>query len=69
MEPRPSSLKSGDDWLDLNLPVPDEPLPLFPDLPLDHVYELNEQFWERMVYDDAYFAQSLAGKCKEPFVM
>ena len=55
--------------MDLDLPVPDAPLPAFHDLPLEWVYELNRQFCESVVYDDAYFARSLAAKNDVPFVM
>ena len=45
------------------------PLPTLPNLPLEHTYALIEQLWEDTVYDDAYFARSLASKNPEPFVM
>ena len=61
--------KSNLDWLDLNLPVPDKPLPAFHALPLEHSHVLNEQLWADTVYDEAYFAESLARKNPEPFVM
>lgn len=49
--------------------MPDGPLPLFPDLPLETLYALNEETWATQVLDDAYWAWSLAGKNPEPFVM
>lgn len=55
--------------MELNLPVPETPLPASHDLPLAWVQEINAQICARTVYDDAYFARSLAGKCTEPFVM
>ena len=69
MPPQPSEKKSNGDWLDLNLPVPDYPLPPFPDLPLSTVYAIIEEGFNDAVYDDAYFARSLASKNPEPFVM
>ncbi len=69
MEPQISSKNSSEDWLDLDLPVPEEPLPPFPNLSLEDVYKLNEQLWADTVYDEAYFARSLASKNPEPFVM
>ena len=53
----------------LNLPVPDEPLPAFHILPLEHSHLLNEQLWEDTIYDEAYFAESLAHKNPEPLVL
>jgi hypothetical protein len=65
----PFEPKSFDDSLDLNLPVPEAPLPPFHDLPPDWTYALNEQTWATQVLDDEYWAWSLAGKNPEPFVM
>lgn len=45
------------------------PLPTLPNLPLEHTHVLLEQLWEDTVYDDAYFARSLASKNNVPFVM
>ena len=49
--------------------MPDEPLPPFHILPLEHCHVLNEQLWEDTVYDEAWFARSLAAKNDVPFVM
>jgi hypothetical protein len=65
----PSEKKSSGDLLDLNLPVPDAPLPAFHDLPPDWTYALNEEYAASLALDDAYWAWSLAGKNPEPFVM
>lgn len=54
---------------DLDHLVPDSPLPTLPNLPLETVFALNQQAVEDTVYDDAYFAESLARKNPEPFVM
>jgi hypothetical protein len=63
-EPAPSSSSI---WIDL--PVPDEPLPVYPDLPLAAVYALVEQSWAYTVYDDGYYERSFRSKNPEPFVM
>jgi hypothetical protein len=55
--------------LDLNLPVPEVPLPAFHDLPADWTYAANEEYAASLPLDDAYWAWSLAGKNPEPFVM
>lgn len=55
--------------MDLNLPVPEVPLPLFHDLPADWTYAANEKHAATVPLDDAYWAWSLAGKNPEPFVM
>jgi hypothetical protein len=55
--------------LDLNLPVPERPLPPFHNLPPDWTYAINVERWKTQVLDDAYWAWSLAGKNPEPFVM
>lgn len=65
----PSETKSFDDLMDLNLPVPEVPLPLFHDLPADWTYAANEERAATVPLDDAYWAWSLAGKNPEPFVM
>ena len=56
--------------LDLDLPVPDEPVPTLPTLPLETVYAVNEQFCADFTYDEAHLARrTLKGKNVEPFVM
>jgi len=65
----PCTPKSEDDLLDLNLPVPEGPMPIFPTISAEAVYALNEQYMREMVYDEAYFVRSLAGKNPEPFVL
>jgi hypothetical protein len=60
---------SSDDWLNLDHLVPDAPLPAFPDLPLETLIALNQETVEDTVYDEAYFAESLASKNPEPFVL
>jgi hypothetical protein len=55
--------------LDLNLPIPEAPLPASHKLCADAVYAMNESFAKRFALDDAYWARSLAGKNPEPFVM
>jgi hypothetical protein len=42
--------------------VPEEPLPIFPALPLHVVYALNDELVSATVYDEEYFADSLAHK-------
>ena len=54
---------------DLNLPVPEAPLPRYHDLPLSSVYARNAVVMRETVYDDAYFARRLARMITEPFVM
>ena len=66
----PTSLTESDlELLDLNLPVPDEHVPTLPSISIESVHLLNEQLWEDTVYDEAYFARSLASKNNVPFVM
>ena len=68
--PLPRSLtKSERDLLDLNLPIPDAPVPTLPTISVESAFLLNEQVWEDAVYDEAYFARSLAAKNDVPFVM
>lgn len=55
--------------LDLNLPIPDVILPAFHDFTVQEIWAANEELWKHTVYDEAYFAQSLARKNTEPFVM
>jgi hypothetical protein len=62
MEPKPSEPKSNAGWADLDLPVPDASWPLLPALPLHIVYALNDELVAATVYDEEYFAQSLAHK-------
>lgn len=49
--------------------MPDEPLPLYPNLPLEQIYALMEQQWAHNVYDEAYYVRSFLSKNPEPFVM
>jgi hypothetical protein len=42
---------------------------MFPDLTAEEVYALNAEVMRETVYDEDYFAQSLARKVTEPFVM
>ena len=65
----PSPPNSVDDWPDFSNLVPDSPLPAFPDLPLETVFALNQETVEDTVYDEAYFAESLAHKNPEPCVL
>ena len=65
----PSPRKFSDDLPDFSHLVPDSPLPTLPNLPLETVFALNQQTVEETVYDEAYFAESLARKNHEPFVM
>jgi hypothetical protein len=68
--PQTPSAKTFDaSWLDLNLPVPNAPLPPFHDSPKDSVYAWNEDYAARLPRNGAYWAWSLAGKNPEPFVM
>jgi hypothetical protein len=69
MPPQPSDTKSSPDWLDLNLPIPERPLPTLPELPLQTLFALCEQLAASTVKDDAYFAISLASKNPAPFVL
>jgi hypothetical protein len=55
--------------LDLDLPVPDGPLPPFPKVALETVYALNDEVVARTVYDEQYFAESLSHKNPEEFVL
>jgi hypothetical protein len=59
----------SDEWLNLDNLVPDAPLPAFPNLPLETLFALNQETVEDTIYDEAYFAESLAGKNPEPFVL
>lgn len=65
----PSPRKFSDDLPDFSHLVPDSALPVLPDLPLATVFALNQETVEETIYDDAYFAESLARKNPEPFVM
>ncbi len=69
MPTQPSDTKSSPDWLDLDLPTPERPLPVLPELPLETLYALCEQLAAATVKDDAYFARSLASKNPDPFVL
>lgn len=56
--------------LDLDLPVPDEPVPTSPRLPLETVYAVNEQYAADLADNEGYWARrNLKGKNVEPFVM
>lgn len=57
------------DRLDLNLPVSEVPWPVRSDLSPELTHALNEEMWKTQVLDDAYWAESLARKNPEPFVM
>ena len=54
--------------LDFVLPEIDECPPIFPDQTLEQVYARNAQVMRETVYDEEYFARSLARKVTEPFV-
>jgi len=69
MEPKPSEPKLNGDLLALDLPVPDGSLPPFSKVPLETVYALNDELVARTVYDERYFAESLAHKNPEKFVL
>jgi hypothetical protein len=69
MQPSPSDGKWSEDLRDLTLPVVDEPLPGAQLLPADWVFALNAQTWKTQVLDERYWAESLAGKSTERFVM
>lgn len=55
--------------LDLALPVPEKPLPPVQVLPVDWVFALNAETWRTQELDEQYWAESLAGKSTERFVM
>ncbi len=42
---------------------------IFRGLTRETIAKVNRAINGHIKYDDAYFARSLAGKCKEPFVM
>lgn len=69
MQAQPSNAKSNPDWLDLNLPTPERPLPSLPELPLETIFALCDELVKATVYDEAYFARSLASKNPERFVL
>ena len=62
-------MNCSDDWLDLNLPIPDVQPPALPDLPIEWVYAGNAEYAERVTADPKYWEWSLARKSREPFVM
>jgi hypothetical protein len=64
----PSSSPARPD-LDFVLPEIDECPPIFPDQTLAQVYARNAEVMRETVYDEEYFAKSLARKVTEPFVM
>jgi hypothetical protein len=55
--------------LDLVFPTPDVELPAFHDCTVQEIWAANEELWKHTVYDEMYYAESLAGKNPEPFVM
>ena len=55
--------------VDFDLPVPDVQPPNFAVRTLAEVYARNAEVMRETVYDKAYFADSLARKVTEPFVM
>ena len=63
------STSSSPELFELNLPIPDETLPRYHDLPLAWVFARNEKVMSETRYDDAYYAMSLARKISEPFVL
>jgi hypothetical protein len=68
----PEPVKNSPDTLPdliLNFPTPDVELPAYHDFTIEEIWDSNEELWKHTVYDEAYFAQSLAGKNPEPFVM
>jgi hypothetical protein len=69
MERKPSEPNSTGDWADLDLPVPERPLPVFPRVSIATVFALNDELVARTVYDEKYMAESLARKNPERFVL
>jgi hypothetical protein len=67
--PKTSSPSSCQEHFDLALPIPEETLPRYHDLPVAWVHARNEQVMSETHYDEKYFAESLARKFSEPFVM
>ena len=65
----PSEPSYSDDLLDLNFPVPENPLPAFHDLPPDWTYAANAIHAATLPLDEEYWAWSLAGKNPEPFTL
>ncbi|MEQ1860624.1 MAG: hypothetical protein ABMA13_11875 [Chthoniobacteraceae bacterium] len=49
--------------------MPDVALPRFHELSLEDAIRGDEEYWKLTVYDDAYFAWSLARKNNVPFEM
>lgn len=68
MPPPPEKIFDAS-MLDLNLPVPDAPLPPFHNEPLAVIYAACEEYAKRVPLDEKYWEWSLAGKSPEPFVM
>lgn len=64
----PNSPAASSD-LDLDLPVPEVPLPDYHPLSLDEAMRAQEEIWRHTTYDAAYFAESLARKNDVPFEM
>ena len=54
---------------DLNLPISEEPIPRYHELPIEWVHARNVQVWAETCYDEAYFAKRLARMVDVPFVM
>lgn len=55
--------------VDFELPVSDWHPPNFPEQTLEQIYACNDAAVRETVYDEAYFADSLARKVTVPFVM
>ena len=56
--------------LDLDLPIPDEPVPTLPSLPVETVYTVNAEFAADLAEDELYWARrNRKGQDVEPFVM
>lgn len=49
--------------------MPERPLPVLPELDMATIFALNDELVSRTVYDEEYFAQSLARKNPERFVL
>jgi hypothetical protein len=64
-----SSPEPSPDISDQNRPVSDVPWSVRLKMSLAEVYALNEQLCKTLPLDDAYWAESLASKNPEPFVM
>ncbi len=67
--PETNSPKPSLEHLDLNLPVSDVPWPMRSAITPEEAYALNAEMWKTQVLDETYWAESLARKNPEPFVM